>query len=180
MTTIKSVIRGCAVALAMSASMAQAQEMRGGTADDYAAIQAEHQVLLDLYNAGDADGFVESYTDDAWYISMFRPIARNEDGLRAYFGPSERQYDFEADYELLDLEVMGPVAMMIGRTVLRGTPKEAYPSMPAFSEDRIYTALFKNVDGEWLIHRYMESTNPREGQAYQNPMEFCDNLAKQE
>jgi len=29
-------------------------------------------------------------------------------------------------------------------------------------EDRIYTAIFKREDGEWLIHRHMESTSPTE------------------
>ena len=170
---------GIVLAVMLGVPVAQAEQRRGGTAEDYAAIQKEHQGLLDRYNSGDVDGFVESYTDDAWYISMFRPIAMNEDGLRAFFGPSERQYDFQADYELLDLEVMGPVAMMIGRTTLRGVPKPGNENMPPFTEDRIYTALFKNTDGRWLIHRYMESTSPREGAAYQNPMDFCKNLEEQ-
>ena len=180
MFQLKRAVWGLFLAIALGAAGAQAETLRGGSAEDYAAIQAEHQGLLAMYNAGDADGFVDSYTDDAWYISLFRPIAKNEDGLRAFFGPSERQYDFEADYELLDLEVMGEVAMMIGRTTLRGTPKADAPNMPPFSEDRIYTALFKKVGEDWKIHRHMESTSPREGEAYQNPMEFCDNLANQD
>jgi ketosteroid isomerase-like protein len=165
-------------AVVMGAPSLQAQEMRGGTADDYTAIQTQHQSLLDDYNVGDASGFVEAYTEDAWHVSMRRPIAKNRDGLRAFFGPNMSKYEFHADYELLDLEVIGDVAFMIGRTMLHGVPRVDDVRIPPFTEDRIYTAVFKKADGKWLIHRYMESTSPKEGEAFQTPTEFCEQLAK--
>jgi hypothetical protein len=52
---------------------------------------------------------------------------------------------------------------MIGRSTLTGEPREG-AKVPAFVEERIYTAIFKRQDDAWLIHRHMESTSPREGE----------------
>ncbi len=164
---MKRVFQILSVVAALSIStVATANElMRGGTDEDYAAIQTIHQSIIDHYNNHDVESFLSAYTGSAWHISMRRPIARGSEELATFFGPNMSRYEFQATYELLDLEVAGDMAYMIGRTSLLGTPRVDDPvNFPEFVENRIYTAIFRNVEGQWLIHRYMESTSPRPGE----------------
>ncbi len=126
---------------------------------DYAAMKAQLKGVIDAYNAGDPDAFAAAYTEDAWVISMRRPIKASRAEIKAAFTPGMSNYLFDTRLNVIDVEVHGDIAYMIGRSTLTGEPREG-ATVPAFVEERIYTAIFKRVDGEWLIHRHMESTSP--------------------
>lgn len=125
-----------------------------------AAMKAQLEGVIEAYNEADPDAFAAAYTEDAWVISMRRPIKGSREEIRAAFTPGMSQYLFSTDLEVLDVEVHGDIAYMIGRSILTGTPREG-ATVPEFVEERIYTAIFKREDGDWLIHRHMESTSPR-------------------
>jgi uncharacterized protein (TIGR02246 family) len=127
---------------------------------DQAAMQAQLEGVIDAYNAADPEAFKSAYTEDAWVISMRRPIKASREEIGAAFTPGMSQYLFRTNLEVLDVEVHGDIAYMIGRSKLTGEPREG-AKVPAFVEERIYTAIFKREGGEWLIHRHMESTSPR-------------------
>ena len=127
---------------------------------DQAAMQAQLEGVIDAYNAADPEAFKAAYTEDAWVISMRRPIKASREEIGAAFTPGMSQYLFRTDLEILDVEVHGDIAYMIGRSTLTGEPRDG-AKVPAFVEERIYTAIFKREGDEWLIHRHMESTSPR-------------------
>ena len=132
----------------------------GGHAADEAAMKAQLEGVIDAYNAADPEAFKTAYTEDAWVISMRRPIKASREEIGAAFTPGMSQYCFKTELDVLDVEVHGDIAYMIGRSTLTGEPREG-AKVPAFVEERIYTAIFKREDGEWLIHRHMESTSPK-------------------
>ena len=129
-------------------------------AADAAAMQAQLEGVIAAYNAGDPEAFKAAYTEDAWVISMRRPIKASREEIGAAFTPGMSLYLFKTDLEILDVEVHGDIAYMIGRSTLTGKPREG-AKVPPFVEERIYTAIFKREGDEWLIHRHMESTSPR-------------------
>ena len=133
---------------------------KGGSDADYAAMKAQLEGVIAAYNAADPEAFMSAYTEDAWVISMRRPIKASREEIGAAFTPGMSQYLFETNLELLDIEVHGDIAYMIGRSTLTGEPREG-ATVPAFVEERIYTAIFKREGDNWLIHRHMESTSPR-------------------
>jgi len=154
----------CVVTLFWStASISEGTTYKGGTDSDYAAMKAQLEGVIDAYNAADPEAFKSAYTEDAWVISMRRPIKGSREEIGAAFTPGMSQYLFETDLDVLDIEVHGDIAYMIGRSTLTGEAREG-ATVPSFVEERIYTAIFKREDGAWLIHRHMESTSPREGE----------------
>ena len=160
-----------AIVVMLTATYVQAQEMKGGSDEDYNAIIALHRSIVGHYNEGDVESFKNAYTEDAWHISMRRPMAMSREEIGEFFGPNMSAYEFKDEHELLELEVVGDTAIMIGRTSLKGFPRIEDDAFPEFTENRIYTGVFKKVDGAWLIHRYMESTSPRKGEAMPKPGE---------
>ena len=127
---------------------------------DEAAMKAQLEGVIDAYNAADPEAFKSAYTEDAWVISMRRPIKASREEIGAAFAPGMSQYRFRTELDVLDVEVHGDIAYMIGRSTLTGEPREG-AKVPAFVEERIYTAIFKREGNEWLIHRHMESTSPK-------------------
>ena len=153
--------------LALAAMLWSTLALAGGHADqqldaDAAAMKAQLEGVIDAYNNADPDAFAAAYTEDAWVISMRRPIKGSRAEIKAAFTPGMSNYLFETDLNVLDVEVHGDIAYMIGRSTLTGEPREG-ATVPAFVEERIYTAIFKREGDEWLIHRHMESTSPVEG-----------------
>ena len=154
----------CLVSLSwQTTSMAVGTTFKGGTDADYAAMKAQLEGVIDAYNAADPAAFKSAYTEDAWVISMRRPIKASREEIGTAFTPGMSQYLFETELEILDIEIHGDIAYMIGRSKLTGQPRDG-ATVTAFVEERIYTAIFKREDDAWLIHRHMESTSPREGE----------------
>lgn len=144
-----------------SPSMSDAHVPDGGIDADRASMKARLEGVIDAYNAADPDAFKSAYTEDAWVISMRRPIKASREEIAAAFTPGMSKYLFHTELDVLDLEVHGDIAYMIGRSKLTGEPREG-ATVPGFVEERIYTAIFKREDDVWLIHRHMESTSPTE------------------
>ncbi len=141
----------------------EATEFKGGTEADYAAMQALLMNSIGAYNESDPEKFKSAYTEDAWQISMRRPIKKTREGIGAAFTPGMSKYLFASELEVLDIEVHDDIAYMISRTTLTGEPRDG-AAVPSFVEERINTIIYKRQSGKWLIHRFMEGTSPREGE----------------
>jgi uncharacterized protein (TIGR02246 family) len=153
----------CFMVLFWSApSISDVAFFNGGSDADHAAMKAQLEGVIDAYNAADPEAFKSAYTEDAWIISMRRPIKASREEIAAAFTPGMSKYLFETELDVLDIEVHGNIAYMIGRSKLTGEPREG-ATVPAFVEERIYTAIFKREGDVWLIHRHMESTSPTAG-----------------
>lgn len=150
----------CLMALFWStSSFSEDTTFKGGDDRDYAAMKSQLAGVIDAYNAADPEAFKSAYTEDAWVISMRRPIKASREEIGDAFTPGMSQYLFETELDVLDIEVHGDIAYMIGRSKLTGEPRQG-ATVPAFVEERIYTAIFKREGVAWLIHRHMESTSP--------------------
>jgi len=145
-----------------SPSISDTPFLKGGIDADHAAMKAQLEGVLDAYNAADPEAFKSAYTEDAWVISMRRPIKASREEIAAAFTPGMSKYLFHTELDVLDIEVHGDIAYMIGHSKLTGEPREG-ATVPAFVEERIYTAIFKREGDVWLIHRHMESTSPTAG-----------------
>ena len=143
-------------------SMSDTVAFKGGSDADYAAMKAQLEGVIDAYNAADPEAFSSAYTEDAWIISMRRPIKASREEIKAAFTPGMAMYLFKTELDVMDIEVHGDIAYMIGRSKLTGEPRDG-AKVPPFTEERIYMAVFKREGDEWLIHRHMESTSPKEG-----------------
>ena len=152
----------CFIATSWSVSSMSDNHVPGAGIDaDSAAMKAQLEGVIDAYNAADPDAFASAYTEDAWVISMRRPIKGSRAEIKAAFTPGMSNYLFNTELDVLDVEVHGDIAYMIGRSTLTGEPREG-ATVPSFVEERIYTAIFKREGDDWLIHRHMESTSPTE------------------
>ncbi len=150
----------CCIALLWSSlSIADPASIDVGNDADHAAMQAQLEGVIEAYNAANPEAFKSAYTEDAWIISMRRPIKASREEIGAAFTPGMSQYLFKTELDVLDIEVHGDIAYMIGRSQLTGEAREG-ATVPAFVEERIYMAIFKREGDEWLIHRHMESTSP--------------------
>ena len=129
---------------------------------DHAAMKLQLEGVIDAYNAANIEAFASAYTEDAWVISMRRPIKASRDEIKTAFAPGMSKYLFKTELTVLDIEVHGDIAYMIGRSKLTGAPREG-ATVPPFVEERIYMAIFKREGPDWLIHRHMESTSPSSG-----------------
>ena len=153
----------CFIGLIWSApSMPDTDSFSGASDADLAAMKAQLEGVIDAYNAADPEAFSTAYTEDAWIISMRRPIKASREEIKAAFTPGMSNYLFETELNVIDIEVHGDIAYMIGRSQLTGEPREG-ATVPAFVEERIYMEIFKREGGAWLIHRHMEWTSPVEG-----------------
>lgn len=162
MSVYKLGFRVCFIVLAFSApSIPDAASSNSGSEADHAAMKAQLEGVIDAYNAADPEAFKSAYTEDAWVISMRRPIKASREEIGAAFTPGMSNYLFETELDVIDIEVHGDIAYMIGRSRLTGEPRQG-ATVPAFVEERIYMAIFKHEGDEWLIHRHMESTSPIE------------------
>ena len=154
----------CAGAFWCTPSVSDTHLPDGGIDAAQAAMQAQLEGVIEAYNAADPEAFKSAYTEDAWVISMRRPIKASREEIGAAFTPGMSNYLFRTELDILDVEVHGDIAYMIGRSTLTGEPRDT-ATVPAFVEERIYMAIFKREGDEWLIHRHMESTSPPEGSA---------------
>jgi len=152
----------CITVLWSAASLAGTHATRSAVGADESAMKAQLEGVIDAYNAADPQAFASAYTEDAWVISMRRPIKASREEIKAAFTPGMSNYVFRTELDVLDVEVHGDIAYMIGRSTLTGEPREGV-SVPTFVEERIYTAIFKREGDQWLIHRHMESTSPVSG-----------------
>lgn len=155
-------LTGCIALFWVAPTLSGTQASDGSDDVDRAAMKAQLEGVIDAYNAADPEAFASAYTEDAWVISMRRPIKGSRAEIKAAFTPGMSNYLFNTELDILDVEVHGDIAYMIGRSTLTGEPREG-ATVPSFVEERIYTAIFKREGEEWLIHRHMESTSPLEG-----------------
>ncbi len=128
--------------------------------DDATAIRAVLSQVIDSYNAQDLEGLAGAYSEDAWHMSIRRPMVKGRENIAAFYGPAMPTFRMESAREELDLEIHGDAAVMIQASTLTGFPRDKPESGPVFEEKRLSTIVFRKMDGRWYIHRYMDSTNP--------------------
>lgn len=127
------------------------------------AIQAQLLAVLSAatedYNSGDLQAYANRYTEDAMHISVRRPMVQGRAAIADFFARGMKMFTMESSEEVLDAEQFGDTAYLLFNATLTGKARDGY-SIPPFTEKRTIMIIFKQTDGQWLIHRYVASFSP--------------------
>jgi len=136
------------------------------TAADLAAINELREAHDSAFTAGDVDGFIDLFSDDAQALRNGNSVLVGKEAIRSWSGWAIRsweeevfdQFDSEMTYFSDEIELMGEVAFNLGTYRLTQTPKAGGDSI-AFYGNYILV-LRKQADGSWKITRYMWNNRP--------------------
>lgn len=121
-----------------------------------------HQQLIKsmaYYNANDIEQYKAMYTEDAFHISVRRPMIKGREAIGKFFAPGMKLFTVQSDDEVLDAGIYGDTGHLLFKATLRGQSRPGF-NIPPFEEKRIIMVLFKKRQGQWLIHRYIASFSP--------------------
>ena len=124
-----------------------------------AALLQQMERATAYYNAGNLDAYKSMYTEDAIHISVRRPMVRGREAIGRFFAPGMKLFTMKSALEVIDVEQSGDTAYLLVNSELGGIPRPGV-EIPEFSEKRTIMVVFRQVNGEWLIHRYIASFSP--------------------
>lgn len=150
---------GLFVGLALISPLpAEAYEKRGGTSADYAAIEAVELKWQAAYGARDFGALADLYTEDGWVMARRRPAMRGREEIRDFFASVAESTRLAVTFDVEELEVIGDHAWNTARFAL------TYQSMnggdPVHDFGRALILYRKGEDGQWRIHRDMDTPTP--------------------
>jgi len=111
------------------------------------------------YNENNIDRYVSLYTRDAIHISIRRPMVQGKASIKQFFEPGMKVFSVESKEEIVDLEYYGDTANLLFNATLIGKPRKGIQA-PSFTEKRLIMIIFKRIDQQWLIHRYIATNTP--------------------
>lgn len=135
-----------------------AYERRGGTPADYAAIEAIEVKWQAAYGARDFEKLADLYTEDGWVMARRRPAMRGRDEIRDFFASVAENTRLAVTFDVEELEVIGDYAWNTARFAL--TYQSLSGGEPVHDFGRALILYKKGEDGEWRIHRDMDTPTP--------------------
>ncbi|MBT4739674.1 MAG: SgcJ/EcaC family oxidoreductase [Rhodospirillaceae bacterium] len=133
-------------------------ERRGGTEADYAAIDAIEVRWQAAYGARDFEALSDLYTEDGWVMARRRPAMRGREEIADFFASVAEDTKLAVTFEVEELEVIGRYAWNVAQFAL------TYQSMsggePIHDFGRALILYKKGDDGQWRIHRDMDTPTP--------------------
>lgn len=137
---------------------AEAYEKRGGSAADYAAIEAIEVQWQVAYGARDFEALADLYTEDGWVMARRRPAMRGREEIRDFFASVAESTKLAVRFDVEELEVVGDYAWNTARFALTYQPMAGGESVHDFG--RALIIYRKGDDGRWRIHRDMDTPTP--------------------
>ena len=126
---------------------------------DVEAIRALGDQWLKAYETRDADAVAALFTKDAWVMPRGRPPLKGRDAIRASVAASSDRRKITLWIEEEELVVTGDWAWTIGAfTITLGSPEDDQP--PVSSSGRAMLIYKREADGDWRIHRDMDTPAP--------------------
>ncbi|MGI9229235.1 MAG: YybH family protein [Gammaproteobacteria bacterium] len=131
-------------------------------ADDEQAIRAAAQTWIERYSAGDLDGLMQLYTEDATVALHGKPVLKGKTAIRNFFaaGIGKSAIDFQIDIEVI--EIHGDVAHFMSKYYLTAVSKQdgsvyrdAGRSLLIYKKDR--AGQYK---GQWKLHLDIDQATP--------------------
>ena len=121
----------------------------GAGTDDVAAIRAQFDEFVRLYNAGDIDRIVSTfYADDAVQMPPNEPVRRGKDAIRLGYEKTRELNDERIDSSIVEnVSVSGDVAFVWGMDMGTTTPKSG--EEPSRYYLKWLTVLERQRDGDW-------------------------------
>jgi len=146
----------CIFVIMMSvASNTNATELRGGTEEDYAALQAIAQDWMKAYGSGDLEALMPLYDARTRMMPEGLGNFRGVDEIRAYFGDGMKAFDLEVAGQVEEIEVNSTWAYLIGIFAAKVIPKDG--SDADVVGGRYFILLRKDSSGEWKVLRDMDN-----------------------
>jgi uncharacterized protein (TIGR02246 family) len=143
---------------ALLATSALATEYRGGTKDDYAAIEAIEPAWKKAYAARDVEALLDLYTEDC--IAMFRgrPAMFGRESLRKGFTNLLATVEPQLVSDVDELVVRGDWAWTVARVMMIYRPLDGSASRTDYA--RALLMYEKGKDGRWRIARDIDTPSP--------------------
>lgn len=125
--------------------------------DEKAAIRQAGLDWTRYYQAGDLDGLMTLYVEDAVVALHGQPALFGIAAVRNYFAPriGNAQVSFELDYEVI--EVHGDMAYIISKYWLHATNRESDES---FTDAGRSMLVYKKHNGNWKIAADLDQATP--------------------
>lgn len=137
---------------------AEAYEKRGGTAADYAAIEAIEVEWQAAYGARDFEALADLYTEDGWVMARRRSAMRGRAEIRDFFAAVAENTKLAVVFDVEELEVIDDHAWNTARFAL--TYQSMTGGKPVHDFGRALIIYKKGDDGRWRIHRDMDTPSP--------------------
>ena len=148
-----SLVIALAGTLAMGAC-AGAPEMNAPA--DISAVNAIRASFQTAFNAGDAEGIGNLYTDDAVSQSNHRPTDHGKAAIIASNRATFAQMSFRVDITPDETKTVGNLGMDRGTYRMTITPKAG--GAPMNDEGRYIVLLAKGTDGKWKVTLDMDNS----------------------
>lgn len=154
--------RGQIVALLTACAIAYVIAFAGAaSADEDSPVRAEGSLWSEYYRAGDLDGLMTLYMDDAIVALHGQPALYGKAAVREYFSTRIGKADttFELDYERVDIH--GDMAYIISKYWLRAEDRETGNVYK--DAGRSMLVYRKDSDGRWKISADLDQASPDVG-----------------
>jgi uncharacterized protein (TIGR02246 family) len=146
------------LSMILNCSPSWGYEKRGGTETDYAAIDEIEVQWQAAYGARDFEALADLYTEDGWVMARRRPAMRGREEIRDFFASVAEDTKLAVTFDVEEMEVIGRYAWNVARFAL------TYQSMsggdPVHDFGRALIVYKKGDDGQWRIHRDMDTPTP--------------------
>jgi uncharacterized protein (TIGR02246 family) len=116
--------------------------------DDIAAIEASSEEWLEAARAGDWEGLVAKYSEDAVFMPPHQPSVEGRDNIQAWFETLPPVSAME--FETVMIEGIGDLSYKHGTYTMTMVPEG---SEPVNDSGKFIEIRRKQADGSWLITR---------------------------
>jgi ketosteroid isomerase-like protein len=127
-------------------------------AADQEGIRAADLAFAAAANAGNLDGVVAIYADDASLLPPNHPPVKGRDAIREYWGGLLGAYNVKFELSSETIEGRGDLAYNVGGYHLDAKPKAKGPP-PIDEEGKFVEVLKRQADGSWKYAVDMYSSN---------------------
>ena len=152
--TIKIIVAVLVILLFAIGCQCQKQD----TETDIAAINELYDQYCIMANAGDIDGFMSLWTDDAIRMEPDRTSIVGKENIQAFFAPQFELFNINvAIYGDTEVQVFGDLSFSRGTYTLSITPKQGGPTTTL--DGKWLDVEKRQADGSWKIYIDMVNFN---------------------
>jgi uncharacterized protein (TIGR02246 family) len=126
---------------------------------DLAAIDAMRGSFAEAVSAGDVDGMMIGYAEDAVQMPPNEPALTGKEAIRARNQANADEYEMALENPVEEIVVKGDWAILRGTYVFSGTPKA--DGEPIQDTGKYMVTWRRQADGSWRVaHEIWNSDNP--------------------
>jgi uncharacterized protein (TIGR02246 family) len=139
-----------------------AGESRPLSPADQEGIRAADLSFAAAANAGNIDGVIAVYAEDASLLPPNLPPQKGRDAIRKFWGGFLGAYTVRFDINSETVEGRGDLAYTVGHYTLSATPKAKGPP-PIEEEGKFVEVLKRQPDGSWkyVVDMYSPNSPPK-------------------